>query len=223
MAREPRELSSQAEGELAALRLAGVTVTDADIVRINALCWEIESPSHRMALARGCPVEVGGAWLWPMTLAASAWFDEYGCNYKDAEMALAYAMAHGKDDKIEYSGERDIKMFARRLTCRRQPLRLAMSYVIAQDEQDAIPPPKHENHETPTQGDLSAMMMATCGGDVAMWERRVSIGYVAEVLSVQAAQESAGEKGDHSPAWKRANLALAYALEAIEKRGKDGR
>jgi len=64
-------LASLAEAEIDGLAAEGITPTAAEIVHINALAHLVESPSSRVALARGRPVFVGGAYLWPITLYAS--------------------------------------------------------------------------------------------------------------------------------------------------------
>jgi hypothetical protein len=62
-----RTLSSQAEAEIEALRYKGVTLSDSDIIAINALAWEIETPSKRVSLARGKPCKCGNVFFWPLT------------------------------------------------------------------------------------------------------------------------------------------------------------
>ena len=127
--RDPRKLSNQAEAELDELRRVGVKPTDADVVLINALCWEIESPQNRQTLSRGKPVQVGGAWLWPRTIAACAWFEDVGCSISDGTAALAYCMAHGRDE-IETAQEagRSKVVSAAEMHERRSLSPLALSY-----------------------------------------------------------------------------------------------
>jgi hypothetical protein len=72
------QLNSLAEAEIAALRADGIQPTDAEIVKLNALGWAVETPHFRRTLARGCPVQVGGSTLWPLTIRAADWVDRVG-------------------------------------------------------------------------------------------------------------------------------------------------
>lgn len=217
--REPRQLSSQAEAELDELRRIGVEVTDSDVVLINALCWEIESPSSRIELSRGKPIRCGNVWLWPRTIAACKWFDDVGCHLAGLEqIALAYCMAHGRGD-IELAGRAEVKAWGRQLKCTARELIAACGAVLAQDEIDELP--KSKTDKDTTIGELVAVMHSAHGGDVAMWERYVSLGYVLDMLTISAAQAQAeGGQSGASVIKQRANLALALALDKITKRGK---
>lgn len=216
--RVPRQLSNQAEAEINELRRIGVNVTDADIVLINALCWEIEKPSHRIELARGRPIQVGGAWLWPRTIAACVWFENIGCNIGDGRDALAYAQAHGRDEDLEKAGREEVKAWRKNLTCTQDELTLATYFIESQGDSDEMP--KDTTGDAPSAGQLVVLMHSLHGGDVAMWERYVSLGYVVDMLTTSAMQSSA--EGKESNILKdRANIALAYALHKIQKREKE--
>lgn len=220
MTPERYKLNNLARAELDDLRAAGIEPTDDEIIRINGLASEVLSPEARRCLSRGRPFPAGTAWLWPLTIAASAWFEDTGCNLRDPHAALGYAMAHGDDPALDTAGEAEVRAWFRRLRCRRAELDLAIAACIEQDEQGEIP--RREDDRIPTAGEISAVMVATVGGNPAMWERQCSITYVRAVLETLGEQQRAGS-GKVAPAVARATMALGMACERIKERGrKDG-
>jgi hypothetical protein len=219
MTGERYRLNDLARAELDALRAAGVTPSDDEIVEINALAADVLSPDTRRALARGRPFRAGSAWLWPLTIAAADWFQTVGADLPDPGAALGYAMAHGGDD-LATIGAAEVDAWFRSLKCRRGELDLAIAACIEQDEQPETP--TRDTDHAPTPGELSATMMAAVGGTPEMWERQVSIGYVRAVLETLGAQHSAGTS-HVPPSVARATMALGMACERIKGRGrKDG-
>ena len=219
MTGERYRLNDLARAELGALRAAGVTPSDDEIVEINALAADVLSPDTRRALARGRPFRAGSAWLWPLTIAAADWFQTVGADLPDPGAALGYAMAHGGDE-LATIGAAEVDTWFRSLKCRRGELDLAIAACIEQDEQPETP--TRDTDRAPTPGELSATMMAAVGGTPEMWERQVSIGYVRAVLETLGAQHSAGTS-HVPPSVARATMALGMACERIKERGrKDG-
>ena len=90
------KLNDLAAAEIDALERDGIKLTPADIVQLNALGWAVETPSARLGLSRGVPVQVGGAWLWPLTLQAAEWLERVGpeIQLQNESAVVAYAMAH---------------------------------------------------------------------------------------------------------------------------------
>jgi len=216
------KLSELAEAEIESLRAEGITLTPAEIIEINALGWAVESPETRRLLARGAPVAVGGATLWPMSLYAQDWFDRVGCHL-DSNMrqtyALAYAMAHGRDEGeplvIEgRTAEKAVSRWAKSLKCTFGELNVAISQILQQDE-DAEQPPSETGGMA--MGDFSAFLASACGGDPDFWERRCAAGYTHAVLDCMVRQNSAeGHKTLADPRIK-AERALGWAIEKIKK------
>lgn len=218
-----RYLSQLAEAEIDALVAEGVNLTPLDIVRINALAQRIESPSTRMALSRGKPVFVGGVALWPMTLAGAEWFQTIGCQMageRKQTFALAYAMAHGRDDLPGDKAEADhvVGRWGRSLRCRYAELIEAITQIHEQgDDLDT-----GEKGQGTGAGNISAMLSAMTGVSPEVWEYQCSISYVLGMLDIITAQNVAeGASTKHDPRIK-AERALGLAISKIRKRHKQG-
>ena len=59
-------LADLARAEIDALAADGIACTPDDVVLLNAIALEIETPAHLQSLSRGTPVFVGGVALWPL-------------------------------------------------------------------------------------------------------------------------------------------------------------
>jgi len=220
------KLSELAEAEIESLRADGIDLTPAEIVEINALGWAVESPETRRLLARGAPVAIGGVYLWPMSLYAQDWFDRVGCQLdgnKQQTYALAYAMAHGRDagEPLAMEGreaEKTVKQWGKSLKCTFGELNVAISQVLAQDE-DAEQPPSETGGMT--MGDFSAFLAAACGGDPDFWERRCASGYTHAVLDTLVRQNSADGKKTMADPRLKAERAIGWAVEKIKKSRKE--
>jgi len=213
MPQDRYKLNDLARAKLEDLRRCGFAPTDDDVVEINALAEDVLTPDTRRALARGRPVECGGVWFWPLTITSSAWFTETGCNLPDPTAGLAFAAAHPTADNLHEADWPTVRKWYRRLKCRPAALALALSEIIAQEEETEIP--HRDSEKGMTAGELSAAMVATAGGDPAMWERQVSIGYIRSVLNTLAAQN---KTSGVPPAVARATMALGMACERIRNR-----
>lgn len=218
MPRLPREVSSQARYELWSLRNQGIALTDDDVCLINALCWEIENPQARRELARGFPVKVGGAVLWPRTVQAVHWFGRVGCDMPDPHAALAYSMAFGREPDLMLAEWPQVERWRDGLTCTSDEMILAIAEVQSQDERDALPVSK--NARDNSVAELSAHMHAIHGGDIDQWERHCSFGYLCDLADMIAGQTCEG--GIEKLLKDRANLVLHAAVKAIKERASNG-
>jgi len=219
-------LSDLAEAEIESLRADGIDLTPAEIIELNALGWAVESPETRRLLARGAPVEIGGVYLWPLSLYAFEWIGRVGCNLEGKPhqtYAVAYAMAHGRDDgdPLAMDGREAGKIvtrWAESLKCTLGELQIAIGQIQQQDEESDQPPSETGGM---TAGDLSALLAASCGGDPEFWERRCAAGYTYAVLDTLCRQNSAeGHKTMADPRIK-AERAMGYAIEKIKKSRKE--
>ena len=221
------KLSELALAEIDNLRADGIDLTPAEIIEINALGWAVETPETRRLLARGAPVEIGGIYLWPMSLYAQEWFNRVGCQLdgnKQQAYALAYAMAHGRDDgeplAIEgRTAEKTIARWARSLKCTFGELNVAISQILQQEEEAEQPPDETGGMSI---GDFSAFLASACpGASPDFWERRCASSYTHAVLDCMVRQNSAeGHKTMADPRIK-SERALGWAIEKIKKNRKE--
>lgn len=216
-------LSELAAAELDALRADGITVTDDDVVHVNALAWAVETPESRRLLSRGVPVEVGGCVLWPLTLAGADWYDRVGCALPGnlSFYALGYAQAYGRSDGPELDcegreAERRVKAWRKALRCTKAELDTAMTQLMDQERGPDMPEVPTGKPVTP--GDFSAHLAAACGGTPDFWERRCSFGYAVAVLTAIAAQNQADGRPNANDPRIMAECALGLAIERIRER-----
>jgi len=210
-------LNDKAEEAINSLRSQGCVVTDADVCRLNALAWRVESPHIMRELSRGRPVQCGNVWLWPRSMSACAWFEDVGCRCKDTELALGYAMAHSHSDTLPTATSKDVVRWGRTVMATRQQLRIAIAEVLAQHKLDEQPPTRGD---AISLGDLSAVLVASCGGKPDDWERLVSLEYAREMVTTHIAQQAADGKRGLSPEVARAERAFGWAIAKIRKRKK---
>jgi len=223
------ELSGLAEGEIAALQADGIILTPADIVLINALAWNVETPESRRLLSRGIPVFVGGVVLWPLTLTADDWYSRVGSQFggkKVRTYALAYAMAHGRESGYALShdgrdAERAVNKWRRKLTCSVRELDTAMSQVIAQSQGYDLPPDESDQNGM-TIGEFSASLAAAAGGDVEFWEQRCSSSYAFSVMFAISQQNRADDRPMDGDPRIDAERALGWEIAKIRGRDTDG-
>lgn len=220
-------LSDIAAAEIETLRDEGITPTPAEIVRLNAIGWAVQSPETRRLLARGAPVDIGGVYLWPMTLCAQDWFNRIGCKLSGnarRAYALGYAMAHGRDEGTALciegrQAEKVVVKWARALKCTFGELNVAISQVLAQDEEPEQPPSGTGGMPI---GDFSAFLAAMFpGGDPEFWERRCAASYTYAVLDTMVRQNTADKKPSISDPRIKAERALGWAAEKIRRRWKE--
>jgi hypothetical protein len=224
-----------AEAAMDELTAEGYTLTRSDIVMLNALGWNVETPEHRRLMSRGVPVSVGGAWLWPLTFVSGDWYRRAGCKMAGGVFggtliscdymqifALAYAMAKGRSrvfGMIECGNAWSmVASWGMSLSVRHDELVEAISQVLAQDQEAEEPPNK--NAKPMSAGAASAFLVAQGGGTPDMWERLTSVGYISTMFNAVLQQAQAeGGKG-HDPAFLKANKAFGWYCERIRKRGK---
>lgn len=224
-------LSDLAADRIDALLAEGIAPTPAEIVMINALGWEVETPRHRSALARGVPVFIGAVALWPLTLAADSWWRDTMEIHKgdDAQMSLlAFAMAHArKQDVLDATPHQDALKAAKRfisgLRCRTRELAIAIGEVLSQDEDlPEINGPRSQDKGL-SAGQIVTILCATVGGPPSVWESEVSIGYIREQMRAVAAQQAAECGGSlKDSAMVAATRQLGLYVEEIRNRAKGG-
>jgi hypothetical protein len=219
-------LCDLASAEIDALAGEGIACTPDEILRIQWLAQQVESPAGRMALARGAPVHVGGAVLWPLTMAAEGWMQEVNAHTSDKIerfRVVAFAMAHARTQSaLDSIAPRDAgkcaAKWAKRLACREEELAHAVSIVMEQDDNGPEVEDPKRRHSQSGVGDIVAHLIATAGGTPEMWEQQVAIGFVRQQMSACIAQQSA-ESGVDAAAANRviSTRNLGLAVEEIRQ------
>lgn len=190
-------LNDLARAEIEQLEAEGIRLTPDEVVKINALGWAIQTPETRRLLARGRPVEVGGAVLWPLTLRAIDWLERNGIPLNEITPGMGYAMAHGRSEGTEMdmdgaAASKAVRKWFKSLRATRTEFVEAVQQV---DEQDRRPELPLDADEKPmTLGDFSAFLSAVCGGDADFWERRCSVSYCNSVLAMVVMQNRVDRK-----------------------------
>lgn len=219
-------LCDLASAEIESLAGEGITCTPEEVLRIQWLAQQAETPAARLALSRGTPAHVGGAVLWPLTMAAEAWMQEalqQTCNKRERFFVIAFAMAHARTqtalDAIPPAGAgKHASKWAKRLQCREDELACAVNIVMEQDDNGpVVDDPKKRDSQT-SGGDIVAHLVATAGGSPDMWEQQVAIGYIRQQMAACVAQQSA-ESGIDATVTNRiiSTRNLGLAVEEIRQ------
>jgi len=224
--RDCATINDAAQAEIDGLAEEGIALTPGEIVKLSWLGWQVETPEHRLLSARGRPVFVGGVTLWPLTAVASDWFRDVGVRLpgRMQEGALAYAMAHGRDDgpALDVTGRaahEAVRSFARRLRCTPAELTEALAQVLAQSETDEMPPAGEPAGEM-SAGDMSAFLCAAVGGAPEVWERQVSMPYVLQLMRTITQQNRADDRPVAGDPRVEAVKALAWYVHQIKQSRK---
>ena len=224
-----RTISGYAQAEIDALAIEGVTdLAPAEIVEINSLAREFDNPAVARSLARGTPVDCGGAWLWPMTMRAAEWFDRVGCHLareSDREASVGYAMAYGRTEGPELAvtladAPKAVRAWLAGLRCTRDEYRLAVAEVLDQSADSTkdyqIENPHRQKPVPLSIGDLSALMVAQIGGSPEQWERTCSMHYALAVLQTAMKQNAAEGKTAIDDARMNARGAMGVCIQRIK-------
>jgi hypothetical protein len=98
-------LADLARAEIKDLEDSGIDLTPDEIVWLNELATEVESPAGRVDLAAaGEPVRVGKRVMWPFTIASAEWWARMAgtafTTSDGARNALAFALCNGRDPAV---------------------------------------------------------------------------------------------------------------------------
>jgi len=218
------------------LEAKGIHPTLDEIVWLNDLARRVENPSGGdIALAAGCPVQAGNAWLWPFTVAAAQWYIHASKDLDDEGEAysVAFAMAHGRVDGAfdgcwTYRGaKRAISQWRRTLTCTNDELVRAVAYVQDQDGPSAVEldadhpladkPAGHDEEDgvAPPESDWSetiALLCANVCGPPELWQSGVSHRYLLK--QIHTLNQQSREKGEPPDAHDPHTIASRNLLRA---------
>ena len=217
------KLTDLALQEIASLQDDGVILQPIDIIRIHRLSQEVETPETQRQLARGIPVPLGKFFLYPITLAASAFLEasEPYCKEQNQPYLLAYAMAHGSDETaMQATGKQAVKnaiKWAKRLPVPVREMTLAIETVMG--EEIPIDDPRAKKNGM-SAGELSSTLCALVGGSPEIWERQCSISYCCEVLRCIMMQNQVENKPSINDPRIIAERRLGLYIEGLRKRHK---
>lgn len=122
-------INRHARAAILELERGGVTgLTPEEVVAIHELGTAYDVAAHGESMpGSGMPVRVGGAVLWPITLAGMDWWDRIGPQIAGEKrnrriMAFGFCLAHGRQaGALDHIGARDAisdaRRWARGLTC----------------------------------------------------------------------------------------------------------
>lgn len=219
-------LCDLASAEIDSLAGEGIACTPDEVLRIQWLAQQVETPAARMALSRGTPVHVGGAVLWPLTIAADEWWRSvipHIATQTGEVAAQAYAMAHCRTqdtlDAIPPTRAADVSWaWVQRLQCTAGELVEAIRQVRDQDDcGPAIRDPKYAGGNA-SRSNLVAFLVSTAGGPPELWERQVAIGYVRQQIDAIRSQEAAEFGADREVARRISSTrTLGLAVEEIRQ------
>lgn len=183
----------------------GVSPTDAEIVRLNELGWNVDDDARSLP----GPKEAGGAILHPATAMALSWFYDHACAFGDSRrmrmFAYAFALAHG----------RGLALPPRVLTWQERVVRrlLGIGYSVTLDQ---------------VQGGMAARRavrawMLTCDATLEEIEQAITaLEHDTSAPAEERARSAIGELfawfGDDSKALK----AVGTLADAMPKRGTSG-
>jgi len=219
------QISGLAEAEIEALTADGIEVTPADIVEINALAMDVESPQSKVDMARGTPVFAGDTPLWPMTMQAAEWLLRVGGGMFLGRLkndAVSYAMAHcyKEGDPYNISGLKaawKIEKWVNSLSCNHDMLLIATAEIIKQSETAELPPEENPADGL-TLGELSCFLASISNESADFWERRCSTDYAENALNTIIKQNNADGRPSGNDPRIIAERALGWCIEKIRQR-----
>jgi hypothetical protein len=166
------------------------------------------------------PFKLGNCYLWPMTVQAAHWYKVIGQYLSDDFIAVGYALAHGSHELLMTHGQAEVDAWYYSLPVHPEEFVQCVINVQQQDKRDELPQDTRNESKKASVVDLSIMMQAHHGGDLAQWERYVSAPYILDLADVMAAQAGA-DGGLPAMLKSRANLALYYYERQIKDRAKN--
>jgi hypothetical protein len=188
-------LNDLAEHKISELTQAGFAVTPADVVMLNAICWQMKgiggehSGGSRGRAAKVCE----GVWLRPLTIQAMTVIEDMDIDDMSAEhqmYVMAYLMAHGHIagafDCVNVVSEG--VAWGKRLPCTPQELELAVVDINRQSQD--YPTGKTSEGGGGSVADLVSILQRHFGETAAYWESAVSAAYAMGILMDEASEKS---------------------------------
>jgi hypothetical protein len=213
-------LNDLAEHKINELTQAGHTVTPADAVMLNAICWQMKGiGGEHCGGSRGRAVEVcRGVWLRPLTIQSLAIIEDMDIDDMPADRQLyvmAYLMAHGNEprafDCVDVVAEGIT--WGRKLHCTLPELELAVMDINRASQDYPTGRPMDSN--SGSINDLVSILQRRFGETAEYWESAVSVAYALGLLYDDASEKSG--KSNH----KSIELTRAMAHRINEIKGRN--
>lgn len=237
MPNREKQISPLAEAEIAELEKSGIHPTPDEIVWLDRLARQVETPTGPSYTARGIPVRVAltQVWLWPFTLAGKFWWREQrlaleGLADSDFDTyLLAYALAHGRicghfDKLIEpRSIMHAVYDWVGTIAATDAELTHAINLILLQSHEIEGDPRDEEVSEKDMARlqDHLAQLQLHAGQSADYWAHEVCSDYAQHVIDVLAAQFASDDKPDINAPELRAQRALGAALADIKRSRKE--
>jgi len=215
-------LNELAACKIAELEAEGVTVSHADAVMLNAICWALRGEGMPQNIrSRGRPVDVGGVRLWPYTIQAICAvedIDTSNMSDEDQLYAFAYILAHGREQGVfdKPLSTKKVRQWAKRLTCTPEELQTAIQDVTLSDSDFDTGFAKKEKQP---MINMIATLQRLFGQTAEYWEREVSSGYASLIIMDYAAEQAGKQASAKSVKLTRAML---HCIDQIREKANDG-
>ena len=216
-----------AADEFQKLEADGICLTPQEVLDIQALSLDAMGDFDDGFRLRGSPVLVGGATLWPLTIAGASWREEVEAllsadDYTGRRYVLAYAMAHGRDKAAMTVYGRDairaVLKWAKKLTCRTEDLLEAVNDILGDKPRVELPEGKLKDggEDLPTPVYLEQTAISLFGTDPDVWRYQLSMDQV--VLIVRKHNAAGKDDGGRGRRKNEALRKLAYYVDGIRRR-----
>jgi len=229
---QPERYSEPAAHVVRELAESDVRLTLDDLTWLHELGERLTNGPNADALARGIPARAANVWLWPFTSSGAAW---YGWAIKNLppndELDIyipAFALSQGRtvgafDKMYDAAFAIDALKEWRQSFCGTlEELQRAIMRVDPREDLSCKLAEDKDKDDKPggSYADITATLIACCGGDPEMWETQVSQRYLLrqlEAVMQQRKAESGAEGIDATTA--AAEKEIARATVFLKRRG----
>ncbi len=209
------KLYKLAEEAIIKLAKEGINCTPEEVIWLNFLAERVVYPTPSSEISfLDMPVKCGNTFLYPLTIGARLWLEEYGIKFFAGtgvleELVFAFAMAHSKKAEIFnnltscWKARLKVLNWACKIKATRSEINEAIARCISKYDYDLVnikgPEPKTENYSAKDYGDCIALLCHFYGNTPSYWLWEVSEKMCAELLRkitllIQESQEISSDK-----------------------------
>lgn len=207
----------------------GIEPDAEDVIKLYEACKLCDAPFQHTNLSLiGFGVEVGGVMLYPLTIGASIWLDEYAVNWWGTSntlmhWALVFAFVKGRERGVfadltdEKTAHAAIRKICLNFACNEKELAKAIDVLTGQKEAEPV---GENTHGDPDWLKVVAELEITSGIDADMWLWGKSASYTqrAYMEHRRNLNLAAGNRLETIDALDMALTALALAKKSIWKK-----